>query len=51
MKMRRLLSLALALTLSLALAATAQAGMNAHIAKPIDMRQLAGVLQGLEGWH
>ena len=31
-------------------AATAQAGMNAHIAKPIDMRQLAGVLQGLEGW-
>lgn len=32
-------------------AATAQAGMNAHIAKPIDMRQLAGVLQGLEGWH
>lgn len=31
-------------------AATARAGMNAHIAKPIDMGQLAAVLHGLEGW-
>ena len=31
-------------------AATARAGMNAHIAKPIDMKQLAGVLRSLDGW-
>ena len=31
-------------------AATARAGMNAHIAKPIDMKQLAGVLLSLDGW-